>query len=543
MTLWTRPTSWREMTGRRDVQATKAKLHSSIVAALLALSLTASVAVRADGRQFDLLTATIDDIQAAVAVGALTYERLVQLYLNRIQAYDKNGPRLNAVIEINPRAVELARALDEERKSRGVRTPLHGIPVAVKDNIDVSDIPSAGGNLALAGTYPAHDATVVRRLREAGAIIFLKTNMDELALGSQGLSSLGGQTLNPYDLKRHPGGSSGGTAVAVNVGYATVGLATETGVSIRNPASNNSIVGIAPTQGLVSRAGVIPISFTQDRVGPHAKSMVDAALLLTEIRGFDPEDMVTAESLGKVDQTKYREYLDDRLAGARIGVLRDLFRRGPPFDRGHKLIEDQIALLRTGRAVVVDGLSTGMDLVSLMPLLRLNNYELRTAFDAYLRRRGSGSPVKSLAELVATGKFLKRIESQLQQALKRPAPDFDPEYRSRLESRHMVREALIDLMDRYRADALVYPFKSVSAPVIGSSDAGADNPISAVTGLPAIVVPAGFNQDGLPIAIEFLGRPFSEPKLIQIAYAYEKASRRRVPPRSTPHLPGETFSY
>jgi Asp-tRNA(Asn)/Glu-tRNA(Gln) amidotransferase A subunit family amidase len=524
-------------------KAATGQLRSSSVAALFALSLAACAVVRADSRQFDLLTASIDDIQAAVAAGALTYERLVQLYLNRIQAYDENGPRLNAVIEINPRASELARTLDAERKSKGLRSPLHGIPIAVKDNIDVNDIPSAGGNLALAGTYPAHDATVVRRLREAGAIVFLKTNMDELALGSQGLSSFGGQTLNPYDLKRHPGGSSGGTAVAVNAAFATVGLGTETGVSIRNPASNNSLIGIAPTQGLVSRAGVIPISFTQDRVGPHAKSVVDAAVLLTEIRGFDPEDLVTAESLGKVDETSYRDHLDDRIAGARLGVLRDLFRRGQQFDRGNRLIEEQIALLRTQRAVVIDGLGTGIDLLSLMPQLRLNNYELRTAFDAYLGRRGPTSPVRSLAELVATGKFLKRIEPQLQQALKRPALDFDPEYRARLESRQMVRQVLVDLMGRYRVDALVYPFKSVPAPVIGTSDTGADNPLSAVTGLPAIVVPAGFTQEGLPIAIEFLGRPFSEPKLIQIANAYEKASRRRLPPKSTPHLPGEVFTY
>ncbi len=512
---------------------------------LVVLVLVATVLVRAQSHQFDLLTASVADIQAAVGTGALTYERLVELYLSRIEAYDKKGPRLNAVIEINPRAVEIARVLDAERKTKGLRSPLHGIPFAVKDNIDVSDIPSAGGNLALAGTYPARDATVIKRLREAGAIIFIKTNMDELALGSQGLSSLGGQTLNPYDLKRHPGGSSGGTAVAVNVGFATVGLGTETGVSIRNPASNNALIGIASTQGLVSRAGVIPVSFTQDRVGPHAKSVADAALVLEYIRGFDPEDLVTMENLGKLDKKSYRDYLDDRLAGARIGVLRDLFRKGPQFDTGNKLVEEQIALLRAQRAVVVDGLSTGMDLVSLIPLLRLNNYELRVGFDAYLRRRGSASPVKTLAELVATGKYLKRLEPQLQQALKREALDFDPEYLSRLANRRMVQQMLVELMDRGRLDALVYPFKSLPAPLLDAAadGGGSDNPISSITGLPAIVVPAGLTADGLPIAIEFLGRPFSEPKLIQIAFAYEQASRRRVTPNSTPHLSGEVFSY
>jgi Asp-tRNA(Asn)/Glu-tRNA(Gln) amidotransferase A subunit family amidase len=523
------------------------RLFRRSLAAPVAVILVATVSLRGQGHQdheFDLLTASVADIQTVVAKGALTYERLVRLYLNRIEAYDKKGPRLNAVIGINPHAIDMARALDAERQARGPRSPLHGIPVAVKDNIDVSDMPSAGGNLALAGTYPAHDATVIHRLRDAGAIIFLKTNMDELALGSQGLSSLGGQTLNPYDLTRNPGGSSGGTGVAVNVGFAAVGLGTETGVSIRSPASNNALIGIAPTRGLVSRAGVIPISFTQDRVGMHAKSVADAALVLEYVRGFDPDDLLTRDSLGNIEHQSYRDVLKEGLADARIGVLRDLFRKGEEFEPGNTLILQQIALIREQRALVVDGLSTGMDLVALMPSLRLNSYELRFAFDAYLRRRGPASPVKSLAELAATGKYLKSLDRQFQQALKREPLDFDVEYQSRLDSQRMVRQLLIDLMDRYRLDALVYPFKSLGAPPIGTADGGPrDNPISSTTGLPAIVVPAGLNKEGLPLAIEFLGRPFSEPKLIRIAHAYEAASRRRVAPKTTPHLTGEVFSY
>ena len=498
----------------------------------------------AQGRTFDLLTASASDVQAAVGAGALTYEGLVRLYLNRIAAYDKHGPRLNAIIEINPRAIETARELDEERKTKGLRSPLHGIPIAVKDNIDVKDIPSAGGNLALAGTYPANDATVIQRLREAGAIIFLKTNMDELALGSKGLSSLGGQILNPYDLSRNPGGSSGGTAVSVNVGFATIGVGTETGFSIRSPATNNALVGIAPTQGLVSRAGVVPISYTQDRVGVHAKSVADAALLLTYLRGFDPDDLLTHDSLGKVDRSAYTEYLHDGLAGARIGVLRDLFRTGDQFASGNAIIEREISSIREHRAVVIDGLRTGLDLLSLMPQLRVNNYELRVAFDAYLRRRGPSSPVKTLAELLATGKYLRSLDARFEEVMKVGAVDFDAEYLSRLENRAMLRRRLVELMDQYRVDALVYPVKSLPAPPVGSADDGPrDNPISAVTGLPAIVVPAGVNEDGLPFALELLGRPFAEPKLIQLAYAYEQASRRRVAPKTTPHLDGDVFKY
>src|SRR5687767_11417737 len=232
-----------------------------------------------------------------------------------------------AIIQVNPKAIEVARALDRERREKGLRSPLHGIPVAVKDVVDVHDIPSAGGNLALAGTYPANDATVIRKLRDAGAIIFLKTNLDEFNLGAEGLSSLGGQVLNPYDLTRNPGGSSAGTGVAVNVGFAVAGIATETGASIRSPASNNSLVGIAPTQGLVSRAGVIAISYTQDRVGVHARTVADAALMLTYMRGFDAEDLFTWESLGKLSPEPYTNRLDERaLVGARLGVFRDLFR-------------------------------------------------------------------------------------------------------------------------------------------------------------------------------------------------------------------------
>lgn len=519
------------------------------MAARLARSLALIVIIspamlRAQDRAFDLLTASVADIQNAVASGALTYERLVQLYLNRIEAYDKQGPRLNAIISVNPRAIELARSLDVERRTKGLRSPLHGIPIAIKDNIDVAGMPCTGGNLALAGSHPARDATVISRLREAGAILIAKTNMDELALGSQGLSSFGGQILNPYDLRRNPGGSSGGSGVAVTVGFATIAVGTETGFSIRSPASNNSILGIAPTEGLVSRAGVIPISFTQDRVGAYGKSVADAATLLTYLRGFDAEDLSTAASLGKMPVKPYTDFLEGRLNGARIGVLRDLFRKGEPFKHANGVIEKGIAAMQEQRGVIIDGLTTGLDLISLIPDLRVNNYELRFAFDAYLRRRGSSSPVKSLAELIASGKYLKSLDRRYEQVMKVESLDSDRDYLARLENRKMLRQVLIEVMDRYRLDVLVYPVKSLGAPLIGTADSGErDNPISAVTGLPAIVVPAGVDEQGLPLAIEFLGRPFSEPRMIQVASAYERLSHQRVPPKTTPHLAGESFSY
>ena len=506
-----------------------------LLTALTALNLAAQT------KTIDIRTASIADIQSAVAAGALTYEGLTRLYLNRIAAYDKQGPRLNAIIHINPQALETARALDAERRAKGVRGPLHGIPVAIKDNIDTVGMPTTGGTPTLAGAAPSADAHVIRKLRDAGAIIIVKTNMDELAAGSAGLSSVGGQTLNPYDLSRGPGGSSGGTAVAVNAAFATVGLGTETGVSVRDPATNNALIGIVPTRGLVSRAGVIPLSFTQDRVGVHAKSVADAAAVLAVIQGLDPADLFTQASLGNTSRSFDRP---STLAGIRIGVLRDLFRSGEPFAPQNRLVENQFATLTKHGAIVLDGLRTGIDLIALIPSARVNYIEIRAAMDAYLARRSPVPPVKTLAELAAAKKHLPSLEERIAKAPTLDSLDTNPEYLSRLQTQQMLREQLIALMDRYRVDALIYPSKGLTAPPIGTVESGLrDNPFSAVTGLPAVVVPAGYAPDGLPVAIEFLSRPFTEQKLIGIAAAYEQATRFRVPPKTTPGLPGEILSY
>jgi Asp-tRNA(Asn)/Glu-tRNA(Gln) amidotransferase A subunit family amidase len=521
------------------------RLARCIAVAAFAVSISSSGA-QTQSRKFDLLTATIADVQNAVDAGALTYEKLVHLYLERIEAYDKNGPRLNAVIAINPKAADTARALDDERRAKGRRSPLHGIPVAVKDNVDVADMPSAGGSLAFTGSHPARDATVVSRLRDAGAIIFLKTNMDELALGSRGLSSLGGQILDPYDLTRNPGGSSGGTGVAVSVAFATVGVATETGVSIRSPATNNAIVGIAPTRGLVSRAGVIPISFTQDRVGAHGKTVVDAARLLDVIRGVDAEDLSTAESLARSAARPIGDVDASGLRGARLGVLRDLFRQGTMFAEGNALVEQQIDALRKNGAEVITGLTTGEDLIGAMPNLRVNSFELQTAFDAYLLRRGPASPVKTFAEFSKLKVFAQggNLAQRFQETIKAGDLNRNAEYLSRLDHQRAIRRLLVDLLERNRLDALVYPMKSLGAPPVGTSDDGPrDNNISAITGLPAIVVHAGMTAEGLPLSIELLGRPFGEPRLVEIANAYERIRGPRILPRSTPHLSGDVFSY
>ena len=273
-------------------------------------------------------------------------------------------------------------------------------------------MPSAGGSVVFAGSYPARDAFVVQRFARRRRHHLSKTNMDELALGSRGLSSLGGQILNPYDVTRNPGGSKARSPLRWPR-LPRWAWAPETGFSIRSPASNTALVGIAPSRGLVSRAGVLPISFTQDRVGVHAKTVADAALLLTWLRGFDPEDLATAESLGHIDAAPLTPRLDGLLTGTRIGVLRDLFRTGKEFEAGNQLVETQLGLFREAGAELVADLRAGMDLAALTTSLRVNSFELRPAFDAYLQPRGPSSPVKPLADLIATAKYLHGATQEL----------------------------------------------------------------------------------------------------------------------------------
>jgi len=284
----------------------------------------------------------------------------------------------------------------------------------------------------------------------------------------------------------------------------------------------------------VSRAGVMPISFTQDRVGVHAKSVAEAALVLDTIRGFDAEDLLTEDALGATNRAPYATAAADQLRGVRLGKLADMFRTGTDFEPTNAAIAKQIALLTGRGAIIVDGLRTGLGLIGMMPTLRLNSFELRTAFDAYLRRRADDK-VKTLADLIATGKYLKggNLELRLQETMRVDVLEHDEEYRRRRDVRLKLRQTLIELMDRERVDALVYPAKALGAPPLGSTDAagGRDNAISSVAGLPAIVVPPVVDRDGLPVGLELLGRPFSEPTLFRIAIEYERVRGPRVPPK------------
>lgn len=493
----------------------------------------------------DLRTATVQDINRAFEAGTLTSEELVTRYLARIEAYNLQGPALRAIISVAPNALERARELDRERAESGPRSPLHGIPIVVKDTVDTIDAPTSGGAIGYADTYPTRDATIIRKVKEAGAIIIAKGNLDEFNLGSMGLSSIGGQTLNPYDLTRNPGGSSAGPGVSVTAGFAALGIGTETGASIRSPSSNSSLVGLAPSQGLISRAGLLPISYTQDRAGPMARSVWDAALLASYMRGLDAEDLFTHASLGRIPEEPYTTFLSkDGLRGARIGVLRDLFREGEEYQEINTLIEAQIEVLKEQGAVVMDGLTTGIDLVKFFPLARASTEEFTETFRAYAARRGDTLPYKTLQELVDSGEMLDRLMEDYQEYIDEGSTEFDPLYLAKLQNRENIKKILVEIMDRYELDALVHPFKSLAAPPLGTGDRGPrDNPISAITGMPALVVPAGVNSEGLPISIEFLGRPFSEQVLFRLGYAYEQATHHRIVPETTPPLAGEEIRF
>ena len=495
---------------------------------------------------FDLQTATIEDINKAFDAGALTSEKLVQLYLNRIAAYDKKGPNINSIITLQPKALEQARALDQERKQKGPRSKLHGIPVVLKDLFDTRDMPTSAGFLPMKNSQPIHDATVVARLREAGAIIFAKVNMSDWfgvpKAGDQ--STVLGRTSNPYNLDLTPGGSSGGTGAALAAAFGQIGLGSETGVSIRNPTANNSVVGLAPTRGLIPRTGQVMTSFTQERAGPMARSVYDVAALTDVVAGFDAEDLLTIVAPGNTPAESYTTGLDkNALRGARVGVFRDLFRQGPMHAEGVALVEKAIAQMKEAGAVIVDPVSTGTNLFPLLEETRTNYYEGQFSYNLYFRRLGPNAVIHDMDELIAKGG--KLVKPNTVKAYR----EFNslmhhPDFLARRDTQETLKAAVVELMDKYRLDVLVHPFKSV--PPEGHLERGAekDNPLSSVTGLPAVLVPAGYTAKvNGPISVEFLGRPFSEPTLFKLAYAYEQISKNRKVPPTTPALAGERFEY
>ncbi|MFB6303326.1 MAG: amidase family protein [Haloferacaceae archaeon] len=487
---------------------------------------------------FDVVEATVADIHDAVSDGRVTAEALVDRSLARIGAYDDD---LNAILTTNDAARERARRLDARFERDGFVGPLHGVPTVLKDNQDTADMPTTAGAAALAGATPSRDAVVVERLRDAGAVVVAKANLQELSFGVDTISSLGGTTRNAYDLDRRPSGSSGGTAAAVAANLAVVGTGTDTCSSVRSPPAFNDLVGVRPTGGLVSRTGVVPLSETQDTVGPITRSVADAARVLDVMAGYDPADPVTARGAGRVPADGYVSHLDaDGLDGARLGVARQFFglqngATASPADAAAVtgVVEAAVREMAAAGATVVDPVHVvDRDRLASARVLR---YEFARDFGRYLSAR-TDTPHDSLADVVDTGTVAPAVEARIREA---GVLDVDVAslsehagYLRRLRRRGRLREAVLSCLVEHDLDAVLYPPSTVPPVEIPAHQPFGEMNCepAAHTGLPALVVPAGFTDGGLPVGVELLGRPFAEPRLFELAYAFERATDHRRPP-------------
>jgi Asp-tRNA(Asn)/Glu-tRNA(Gln) amidotransferase A subunit family amidase len=503
---------------------------------LIATSFLAS-SLFAEHQDFDAFELTIPELQAAMERGETTAEDLVRQYIERIDAFDHRGPRLNAMIYINPRAIEDAVALDRERAAGGVRGPLHGIPVVLKDNYDTYDMPTTASVIAMAGFVPPDDGYQVRKLREAGAVFIGKTNMHEFARGIETISSLGGQTLNPYEPSRNPGGSSGGTAAAVAADFAAVGMGSDTCGSIRVPAANNNLFGLRVTQGLSSRDGLIPLAHTQDVGGPLARSMIDLVTVLDITVGPDPADAQTAVADGRVPEAFHDFLKADALQGARLGLLAEYLSEGAPFGEVSKVIRQAVAVMTDNGAEVVEVEIEGLD--ELLEDTNVIDMEFRTDLERYLRR--SNAPMQSLSEILESGRYHSALEERYRRSV--DIEENSEKYRNRLAKRKEVARLLVESMTTHNLDAFIYPTMRVKPKFVGEPQFGSLCRIAAHSGLPAITLPAGFTPDGLPVGVELLARPFEDGRLIALGYAYEQVAKpRRSPPR-TPSLVSDVLAY
>lgn len=495
---------------------------------------SATVPVSASG-QIEVAEASIDQLQAAMTTGSATAVQITEAYLARIRAFDRAGPALNAITWINPDALAEAASLDRERTESGPRGPLHGIPIILKDNYDTSSGPTTAGTLALATNVAPDDAFQVARLRQAGAVILAKANMHELASGITTISSIGGQTLNPYDLVRNPGGSSGGTAAAVAASFAAVGWGSDTCGSIRIPAAQNDLVGLRPTKGLSSIDGIIPLSHTQDVGGPLARTVRDLAISLDATIGPDPADPATAILDGRT-LPAFVDALDAAaLAGARIGILEEYFGDDPEDAAAGRLVRAAIDSMVAAGADTVTVSVPGLD--TLISGSGLIGHEFRWDMLDYLATT-STAPVASLDEIVASGLVHEALLDRMKARLRTESRDSD-EYRTAYARRGPLREAVEAEMNRLSVDALVFPTLRRPPALIGEPQRGSSCSLSANTGLPSISVPVGFTDSGLPIGMEMIGRTLDDARLVAMAFAFEERTDHRRSPWSTPALTRE----
>jgi len=496
-----------------------------------------------DTKPFELDEITISDLQEGMRSGKFTARSLVEKYSARIQEIDKNGPAVNSILELNPDALSIADSLDEERKAKGPRGPMHGVPVLIKDNIDTADrMMTTAGSLALVGSKPQQDSYVAQKLRSAGAVILGKTNLSEWANirsshSTSGWSGRGGLTRNPYALDRNPCGSSSGTGAAISANLCAVGIGTETDGSIVCPSSSNGLAGIKPTVGLVSRSGIIPISHSQDGAGPMCRTVRDAAILLGALAGMDPGDSATAASARK-SFTDYAQFCDPNgLKGARIGVARKYFGFSDAVD---PLMEQALDAMKKQGATLVDP----ADIESLGKFdeseLLVFMYELKADLNAYLARRGPGAPVRSLKDIIDFNERNREKEmpyfgQDLFLRAEAKGPLTEKAYLDALEKNHQFArtEGIDATMDKYRLDAIVAPTGGpawLTDLINGDHVAGGSSNAAAVAGYPNINVTAGFIS-GLPVGISLFGRAWSEPTLIRLAFAFEQTTKARQAPR------------
>jgi amidase len=495
---------------------------------------------------FELDELTIADLQSGMAAGKYSAHALASRYLDRIETIDKHGPTINSVIELNPDALSIASDLDRERKAKGARGPLHGIPVLIKDNIDTHDrMTTTAGSLALGGSIPLQDSSVAKKLREAGAVILGKTNLSEWANfrsshSSSGWSGRGGQTKNPYVLDRNPCGSSSGSGAGVSANLSAIGVGTETDGSVVCPSSANSLVGIKPTLGLISRAGIIPISHSQDTAGPMCRTVTDAAILLGTLAGIDARDDATKASTGK-SFADYSKFLDaNGLKGARIGIHRKGFGFNDAVD---KLMTDCIDIMKKRGAIMIDPADIPTQGKFDDSELEVLLYEFKADLNSYLAALGPRAPVKSLKEIIDFNEQYRDREmpyfgQDIMIKAQAKGPLTEKAYRDALaKDQRMSRKEGIDfVMDKNKLDALIAPTGGPAWTtdwVNGDHFTGGYSTASAVAGYPHITVPAGY-VFGLPVGISFFGRAWSEPTLLKFAYAFEQATKARRAPQFLP---------
>ncbi len=520
---------------------------------ILAVAAALMLAQPAHARPVEMDQTTILELQAAMAAGTLTAEKLTEMCLARIAAYDRAGPKLHAVIAMNARALEIARQLDAERKAGKVRGPLHGIPVIFKDNIDTVDIATTGGSVLLEGNMPPDDAHLVKQLRDGGAIILAKVNLGELANGFQ--SSMGGQSLNPHDLTRTPSGSSGGTGVGIAAGYAPLGYGTDTGGSIRGPSTTNGIVGLRPTYGLISHDGVIPLSLSLDMAGPMTRNVTDIAVSLGVTAGIDKADPTTQTQKGNA-QKDYTKFLNaNGLKGARIGLARDYMGADPDVDW---VIESAIKTMEKAGATVVEVRLPKwyLDTASTM-LWSIYPPEFAVQIGDYLKTTGPKYPknldgmiaaAESYNDLRPTGEGPNPFRWNFFKVEKASGLMTDPGYIAAHDYGMPMARALINgTLQKDKLDAIVYPTgRTRPSTIVGSAAVSGGGGVSPsvtapLTGFPDLVVPAGFTTDDLPVGISFLGTAYSEPKLLALGYAFEQASKAIRRPVNTPALAGHAI--